>query len=186
MRLATELQGSVNPGMYESRCRIESLAGDHEAAERFVGMGYDLLVSLDNVANSSTSAGMRGRALLRLGRSDEAHRWADVCRETTASDDVINQHLWRAVEAVLAARDERQEDADRLIAEAVAWADRSDDLMERAELLLDEAEIHHLAGRDDEARAALDRARELFRRKGATAGEAIVDRRATVVGDPGS
>jgi len=37
MRLATELRGSVNPGLYENRCRIESLAGDHDAAERFVG-----------------------------------------------------------------------------------------------------------------------------------------------------
>jgi class 3 adenylate cyclase len=185
IRLAIEMGGSAPPGMYESRCRIESLAGDYEAAERFVGIGYDFLVSLDNVANSSTSAGMRGRTLLRLGRSDAAHRWADVCRETTSSDDVINQHLWRTIEAVIAAREARREDADHLIAEAVAWADHSDDLMERAELCLDEAEIHHLAGRDDQARAALDRARELFRRKGATVGEAIVERHAAAVGDPG-
>ena len=182
MRLATDIRGSVNPGMYEARSRIESLAGDHEAAERFVGTAYDVLVSLGNVANSSTSAGMRGRALLRLGRSDEARRWANVCRETSSSDDVINQHLWRTVEAVIAARDGRRDDADRLIGEAVEWADRSDDLMERADLCFDEAEIHHRAGRDGQARAALDRARELFRCKGATVGEAIADRHAAALG----
>jgi len=125
---------------------------------------------------------MRGRALLRLGRSDEAHRWADGCRKTTSSDDVINQHLWRTIEAVIAAREGRREDADRLIGEAVAWADRSDDLMERAELCLDEGEIHRLAGRDDQAREALDRARELYLRKGATVGEAIVGRHAAALG----
>ena len=182
MALAVEMRGSVNPGMYEARSRIESWAGDHEAAERFVGMGYDYMVSVDNVANSSTSAGMRGLALLHLRRSDEARRWAGVCREMSSSDDVINQHLWRTVEAVIAAREGRREDADRLIGEAVAWADRSDSVMERAELSLDEAEIHHLAARDDEARAALGRARELYLLKGATVGEQIVDRHAATLG----
>jgi tetratricopeptide (TPR) repeat protein len=182
MRLMVELRGSVSPGIYEERSRIESFAGDHEAAERFAGKGYDLLVSLDNVANSSTSAGMRGLALLRRGRSDEARRWAEVCREMSSSDDVINQHLWRTVDAVIAAREGRRRDADRLIGEAVGWADRSDSLMERAELCLDEAEIHHLAGRDDQARAALERARELYLRKGATVGETIVGRQAAVLG----
>ena len=60
--------------------------------------------------------------------------------------------------------------------------DRSDDLMERAELCLDEAEIHHLAGRDDHARKALDRARELYTRKGATVGSAVVARQGAFLG----
>jgi class 3 adenylate cyclase/tetratricopeptide (TPR) repeat protein len=184
MRLATEMRGSINPGMYEARCRIESFAGDHAAAERFAREGYDVLVSLDNVANSSTFAGERARELLRLGRSDEARRWARVCRETTSSDDVVNQHLWRTVDAVIGARDGRREDADRLIREAVAWADRSDNPVERAELCLDEAEIHHLAGRDDQAGAALNHAREIYRRKGATVGESVVQRHAAAMGLP--
>src|SRR5206468_4086150 len=103
MRLGAELRGLVPPGLYESRSRTESLAGDHEAA-------------------------------------------------------------------------------DRLIAEAVEWADRSDSVLERAARCLDEAEIHHLAVRDEQARVALDRARELFARKGATAGEALVDRHAAALG----
>ncbi len=182
MRLAAELRGEAPPGMYESRFRIESFAGADEAAERFIGAAYDILVSHGNVANSSTSAGERGLACLRLGRREEAHRWAGVCRDTTSSDDVINQQLWRTIEAVLAARDGRRDEADGLIAEAIGWADRSDDLMDRAGLCLAEAEIHHLAGRDDEARGAFDRARELFRRKGATVGETVVARHAAALG----
>ena len=182
MRLAVEIRGSIAPGLYEGRNRIESLAGDHEAADRFSQKGYEFLVSLDNVANSSTAAGERALALLRQGRIEEASHWAEVCRETTSSDDVINQHLGRTVLAVIAAREGRREEADRLIGEAVDWADRSDSLMERAEICADEAEIHHLAGRDDAARAALDRARELYRRKGATVGEGIVDRWAAALG----
>ena len=54
--------------------------------------------------------------------------------------------------------------------------------MERAELCLDEGEIHRLGGRDDQARETLDRARELYRRKGATVGEAIVGRHAAALG----
>ncbi len=94
---------------------------------------------------------------------------------------MINQHLWRTVEAVIAAREGGREDANRLIGEAVVWADRSDALLDRAEICLDEAEIHHLAGRDAEAHAALDHARELFRRKGATVGEVIVHRQAAAL-----
>jgi tetratricopeptide (TPR) repeat protein len=182
MRLSIELRGSVPAGAYETRSRIESLAGNLEAAERFAAMGYEFLVSVDNVANSSTSAGMRGVALLRQGLLEDAHRWASICRETSSSDDVINQHLWRSVEAVIAARAGRAEEAGRMIEEAVAWADRSDTLMERAELRLAEAEIHHLAGRDDDARAALDQARELYRRKGATVGEDLVHRKTAALG----
>jgi hypothetical protein len=182
MRSATEFRGRASPAMYQVRCRLESLAGDYEAADRFIGTGYDDLVSLDNVVNSSTFAGYRGRAFLRLARTDEAGRWARECREMTSSDDVINQHLWRTVEAVLAARDGRLDEADRLIEGAVDWADRSDDLLERAELCLDEAEIHHLAGRDEQARAALDRARELYTRKGATVGNAVVARHGVYLG----
>jgi hypothetical protein len=54
--------------------------------------------------------------------------------------------------------------------------------MERAELFLDEAEIHHLAGRDDRANEALDRARKLYARKGAIAGETVVARHAAALG----
>ena len=83
---------------------------------------------------------------------------------------------------MLAAREGHLDEADRLIDEAVRWADRSDDLVERAELCLDEAEIHHLAGRDDHALKALDRARELYTRKGATVGSVVVARQAAVLG----
>ncbi len=182
MRLEMEFRGSIPTRMYQVRSRIESLAGDEEAAERFLGRAYDLLVGGGNVIHASTAAVLRGRACLRLGRTEEAHRWAGVCRDTTSSDDVINQHLWRTVEAVLAAREGRLDEADRLVAEAVEWADRSDGLMEHAELCLAQAEIHHLAGRDAQAVAALDRARELYRQKGATVGETIVVRHATALG----
>ena len=182
MRMAVEFQGRITPAMYQGRCRLESLAGNYEAGERFIAMGYDDLVRLGNVVNSSTFAGYRGRALVRLVRADEARRWAGVCRERTSSDDVINQHLWRTVDAVLAARDGRSDEADRLIDEAVEWADRSDDLLERAELCLDEAEIHHLGGRDDHARKALDHARELYALKGATVGVAVVARQGAFLG----
>ena len=119
MRLATEFRGRATGAMYQVRSRLESLAGDYEAGERFIGEGYDDLVSLGNVVNSSTFAGYRARAFVRLGRAEEARRWAGVCRERTSSDDVINQHLWRTVDAVLAAREGRHEEADRLIDEAV-------------------------------------------------------------------
>ncbi len=70
MRLATEFRGRATGAMYQVRSRLESLAGDYEAGERFIGEGYDDLVSLGNVVNSSTFAGYRARAFVppREGR----------------------------------------------------------------------------------------------------------------------
>ena len=39
MRLAIEFQGRITPAMYQVRCRLESLAGDYEAGERFIATG---------------------------------------------------------------------------------------------------------------------------------------------------
>src|SRR5439155_7203761 len=84
--------------------------------------GYDQLMSYGDVAHASTQAVNRAVSSYLLGRFDDARRYADACREMSASDDAINQYSWRSVEAKLLAREGRTEDAIRLIQEAIGLA----------------------------------------------------------------
>jgi hypothetical protein len=157
--------------------------GDHpEAAAPAFRSAYEKLMSIGDVGHASTYAGMLAEALLRLGKSKEAGQWAAECRQLSSSDDVVNQHVWRRVEAVTSAREGRDDDAAALINDAVEWVTRTDSLIDIADVYLCEAEVHALAGRTDQAHAALARAAETFEAKGATVGQGIVARRREELG----
>jgi ATP/maltotriose-dependent transcriptional regulator MalT len=108
-----------------------------------------------------------------LGRLDEARAYAAECREMSASDDAINQYSWRSVEAKLLAREGLNEDASRLIGEAVELAETTDEFLLRWLLCCDRAEVALAAGDPREARAALELAVNRAERKGAVV---LVDR----------
>ncbi|MBA2460725.1 MAG: AAA family ATPase, partial [Actinobacteria bacterium] len=104
------------------------------------------------------------RALLELGRDDEAEQWLERGRETAPSEERLPQLLWRQARArVLARRGELQE-GERLAREAVARAEETDMLNAHADALVDLAEVLALAGQD--ARAELEQALTLYERKG--------------------
>ena len=74
--------------------------------------------------------------------------------------------LWRQVRAkVLAHRSDREE-AERLAREAVARAEETDQLNGHGDALVDLAEVLEVAGKPDEAKAALEQALALYERKG--------------------
>jgi class 3 adenylate cyclase len=152
------------------------LADRPDAAEPAFAAAFERLMSVDDVGHASTSAGELAVAFLRMGRNEDARRWAARCRDLSASDDVLNQHLWRRVDAVVSARERRHDDAKILMDQAVEWVLLTDSLTEIADVYLCEGETYALAGRSDEARAALSRAAEAFERKGATVGDEIVAR----------
>jgi class 3 adenylate cyclase/tetratricopeptide (TPR) repeat protein len=152
------------------------LADRPDAAEPAFAAAFERLMSVDDVGHASTSAGELAVAFLRMGRNEDARRWAARCRDLSASDDVLNQHLWRRVHAVVSARERRHDDAKILMDQAIEWVLLTDSLTEIADVYLCEGETYALAGRSDEARAALSRAAEAFERKGATVGDEIVAR----------
>ena len=174
-----ELQGYVPSGFEEGLWRIEMWAGNLEAADRHGQANHAAMLKFGDVAHASTAAGERASTCYLLGRFDEARRLATECRDTGASDDVYNQHLWRSVEAAICAREGEVERADRLIAEAIDWAERSDDLLDRAMTFEFQADISARLGRRDAAAAALAEARSLSERKGATSIVDHLDRVAT-------
>jgi class 3 adenylate cyclase/tetratricopeptide (TPR) repeat protein len=164
-----EVLGYVPSGTLESRWRLEMTAGDPAAAELLARDGYERQMASGDVGHASTSAGHRAVSCLQVGSLDEARRWAAECRELTASDDVINQYLWRTVEASLLGREGRFDEADRMLDEADRWASQTDEFLDRIWLAMSVSEVRIAEGRPDDARAALERALRSAEEKGSVA-----------------
>jgi len=173
LAMARDLLGRVPAGFYEASWRVETLAGDHAAAEMWIGRGYDQLASFGDHAHGSTQAIFRGVSCYLLGRFDEARGYVTAGRDMSASDDAINQYSWRSVEAKLLTREGRIDDAVRLIREAVQLAETTDEFLLRWLLCWDRADVAIAADDPREARAALEQAVERAERKGAVV---LVDR----------
>jgi class 3 adenylate cyclase/tetratricopeptide (TPR) repeat protein len=171
--LVTELLGEPPIGHYEVAWDIATLCNDHIRAEEHIRLMYERLDEVGDVAHRSTAAGHWATTCYHLERFEDARRLAAECRDTSASDDVVNQVLWRGVEAKLHAREGSFEDAERLARDGIQWAENTDMLLEQAEAHADLAEVYRMAGRADDARAALEEAIDRASRKGATA---VVDR----------
>jgi len=180
--LSHEVLGREHGAVLEWSHHIETLAGDPVAADSYARRSYEWLHGAGDLAHSSTAAGLRAITSLELGHTEDARRFAAECRETSASDDVVNQFIWRSVEARLLAAEGRLDEAVGLIREAAEWAGRTDMLLEQAEIALEEAELYRMAGQIQDASSALRRAREAAERKGATVLVERADRRLTELG----
>jgi len=145
---------------------LELLAGNPAAAVELGTEGCRLLEELGERGWLSTAAAQLGQALYALDRLDEAETWARRSRELGASDDLATQALWRQVEAKVLARRAHAEEAERLIREAVAIVDPTQHLDFRAGALVDLGTVLELVGKTEDARAALERALDLYERKG--------------------
>jgi class 3 adenylate cyclase/tetratricopeptide (TPR) repeat protein len=157
---------SVLASMAEVGGAIETWAGDSVAAEREYRWGIEQLQAMGNTANLSTQAGELGGTLFDQGRWDEAEKFARVCRENAAEEDVASQVQWRQVHAlVLAARGTHQE-AQALAREAVALIEATDSLNFQGDTWVDLAEVLRMGGRETEAVEALRTALQRYERKG--------------------
>jgi tetratricopeptide (TPR) repeat protein len=146
--------------------RVESLAGDHAAAERELRHDYDALTAIGERYSLYTVAGLLARAVYAQGRLEEAEALAQVVKDGAASDDSDAQALWRSMMArVLAARGD-VDGALPLAHAAVEIRRQTDSPVDLAEAHEDLAEVLRAAGQPAEADAALGAALELARRKG--------------------
>jgi class 3 adenylate cyclase len=145
---------------------VETLAGDHPAAERWARAGADLEDRIGNLGGLSTTAGKLAQSLYALGRDEEAEHWSRRSEELGASDDIQTQMLWRQARAKVLARRGEHDDADTLIREAVALAEQTDMLNAHADALMDLAEVRTLAGKPGHGAQAAERALALYEQKG--------------------
>ena len=145
---------------------VEMLAGDAIEAERLLRREYDALERMGERSLLSTDAGYLAQALYVQGRIDEAERFARICKEAAASDDLSSQILWRTARAKVLARRGDFGQAESLAKEAVVITDRTDYVVMRADALMDQAEVMRLAGRHAEVLSILDEALRLYEAKG--------------------
>jgi class 3 adenylate cyclase/tetratricopeptide (TPR) repeat protein len=158
---------NLGSNLSQDGANLELLAGDPAAAAVLAERGCRILEEAGERAWLSTGACRYAEALYALGRFDEAEEWAQKGSDMGSSDDTSTQVLASQVRAKVLARRGEYAEAERLAREAVTKADATDALVSQGDTRRDLAEVLELAGRRDEAAAALREALERYERKGA-------------------
>jgi tetratricopeptide (TPR) repeat protein len=148
------------------RSAVEMLAGEYATAERALTDACESLEGIHRIGALATRSAELAEALYAQGRYEDAEVAARVAEERGPPDDLPTQFLWRTVTAKLLARRGAFAEGQRLGREAFALAERTDSLNQRAQVALDCAEVHYLAGRVSEAAQFLGEAAQLYERKG--------------------
>ena len=147
-------------------------SGEPYAAETELRQAVDLMARHGERAVASTAVALRARALLELGRADEAERDARVALEWADPGDVVSQAYARGTLArLLAARGESAE-AVRNARQAVALSAASDFLTQRGDALFDLGITLDAKGDAPAAREAMLEALNFYRAKGNVVAEA--------------
>jgi tetratricopeptide (TPR) repeat protein len=150
----------------EAMAFIETLAGDHAAAERPLRAAHDEVSRLGDLGYQSTAAALLAHTICAQGRYEEAERFCAIAEQIGAEDDLATQVLWRTAKAkVLSARGDH-EAAAVLARAAVALAEGTDDTNMCADSLMDLALVLSATGDSAERVEAIRRARDLYVGKG--------------------
>jgi tetratricopeptide (TPR) repeat protein len=150
---------------------LELGAGNPVAAERELRAGLELLHKMGDIARSGHLTAMLALVLVDQGRLDEAEEYVEVARETVPDIDVGALALVKISAARVLVRRGEPEEATRLAAEAIELVDETQELLLIPDLLMWQAEVLELAGRIEDAEAALRKAADAAARKGALVDE---------------
>jgi tetratricopeptide (TPR) repeat protein len=142
------------------------IAGNAAAAEEALRPGYEHLQEMGERAILSTTAGLLARAMLEQGRDDDAWALTETAEETAAPDDLSAHVLFRMVRAQVLARRGAVEQADQMSRAAVELCDRTDWLVDRGDALMARGEVLRAMDDHDRAAASMQKAFELYTRKG--------------------
>jgi class 3 adenylate cyclase len=145
---------------------VELLAGNPQRAIELELLGYEWMTQTGFVGFANTVAAHLARAMLELGRDEEAEQWAATARELATGIDPAATGPALGVAARARARQGALEEAEQMAREAVASFDGTDYLDQIADAHADLADVLRIAGRSDEERQELGRALELYERKG--------------------
>jgi class 3 adenylate cyclase/tetratricopeptide (TPR) repeat protein len=141
-------------------------SGDIDGAATLLSTGYVRLEKMGEKALLATTAAMLADVVFEQGRFDDAWEFTQVAEETAAADDLSAQVLWRTARARLLAKRGAVPEANRVVAEAVALAARTDWLTDQADALLSQAQVLRATGDDRAAAEACRSAIDLYTRKG--------------------
>jgi class 3 adenylate cyclase/tetratricopeptide (TPR) repeat protein len=123
----------------------ELIMREPQAAEREFRRGYASLAEIGEQATLSTMAAFLARAIISQGRFDDVERLTAVSQKAASQTDLASQVLWRGTRARALAWHGKLEQAELLAREAVELARSSDLVNTQADVLMDLAQIVHLA-----------------------------------------
>ena len=146
--------------------RVETLAGDLQAAERDLRRDYEKLSAMGDKYVLPTVAALLARAVCEQERYADAAELHTTAEELADDDDVETKAVLRCVRARLLAHDGDLAGAEREAREAVEALRRVEAPDLRGDCLVTLAEVLATAVGADAARAALHEALELYELKG--------------------
>jgi class 3 adenylate cyclase/tetratricopeptide (TPR) repeat protein len=168
--ILTELGVTMHTAVSHHEAFVALISGDAAGAEAVLRTGYERLAGMGEKALLATTAAILAHVIYEQGRPEDAWEFTQVAEDAAAADDLSAQILWRTVRARLLARRGEMADAERMSAEAVGLAGRTDWLTDHADALLSQAKVFRMAGETKAATEALENAIALYRRKGNTVG----------------
>jgi class 3 adenylate cyclase/tetratricopeptide (TPR) repeat protein len=163
-------------GGLQGRGFIERLAGDNDAAARYLRDGAEGFQRLGDRRYLGTMALNLVLVLLDLGQTDEAERWLEDALAEVNPADVVDAAFSAAARGRIAALRGEHEVGIQRAERAVELAETTDFSDVRTAMNLQHAAVLALVGRRDDAAAAYDRAIEITRAKGATAWTKEIER----------
>ena len=150
----------------EHEAVVELLDGNPAAAERSARAAYHALEEMGERAFRSTMAATLALVILEQGQDEEAEDLAKLSAQLGASGDLVTQIRWRRARARVLARRAEIEEAETLAREAVAIAEATDFVNDRADALIDLSHVLEASRRGNEAVAAASEALRLYELKG--------------------
>jgi predicted ATPase/class 3 adenylate cyclase len=157
---------TLNAATSEHEAVVELVAGNPAAAERSARAAYRALEEMGERAFRSTMAATLAMAILEQGRDEEAEDFAKLSAQLAASGDLLTQIRWRRVRARVLARRGEIQAAEALAREALAIAEATDFVNDRADALVDLSHVLEASHRCDDAIAAASGALDLYELKG--------------------
>ena len=146
--------------------RVELLADNVPGALAELRRDDIELARLDERYYRSSIATTLARASLLQGDLEEAERLTRLTEAIADPEDTDPQVVWRAIRARILAERGDIPDAIRLADDAVELTEETEDVILKADVLVDRAMVLTAAGRFDEAAQQLAAALELYEQKG--------------------
>ncbi len=145
---------------------VELLTGNAAAAETSMRNAYRTLEDMGERAFRSTAAASLALLIVEQRRDVEADALAEVSARLGATGDLLTQIRWRRARARVFALRKEFKAAEALAREALAIAEKTDFINERADALIDLSHVFEVSDRRDEAVAAGSEALHLYELKG--------------------
>jgi ATP/maltotriose-dependent transcriptional regulator MalT len=127
---------------------------------------YELLLQAGDTYYLAPMAALLARLVREQGRDDEALALTEVAEAASEPDDPDSQALWRSARAPILARSGQLAQAEELARTAVEFVRQTEAPVLQADALADMATVLQIAGKLQDARAALDEAISLYTAKG--------------------